>query len=128
MSLPRYLYPSGLKAAAACEESAVSSFRAKERERATGEIRPDTAQTAPRFLPRGRPELYTHFYLKELPERFHAMVDTRRMGPGERIVFEPYTREVFQEPQDWIAERDIFPDGMKDTGAYEEATITVAAE
>jgi hypothetical protein len=75
-----------------------------------------------------RPELYTHYYLKELPERFHAMVDTRRMGPGERIVFEPYTREVFQESQDWIAERDIFPDGMQGTGAYEDATISVAAE
>lgn len=56
------------------------------------------------------------------------MVNTRRRGPGERIVFEPYTREVFQESQDWIAERDIFPDGMKGTGAYEEATISVAAE
>ena len=28
--------------------------------------------------------------------RWHAIMDTRRWGPGERIVFEPYTREVFE--------------------------------
>ncbi len=39
-----------------------------------------------------RPELYTHYYINEFPERFHAMMDTRRWGPGERIVFEPYAR------------------------------------
>src|SRR5579864_299701 len=41
-----------------------------------------------------RPELYTHYYKNEFPERWHAMMDTRRWGPGERIVFEPYTRDV----------------------------------
>ena len=44
-----------------------------------------------------RPELYTHYYKKEFPDRFHAMMDTRRWGPGERIVFEPYTKEVFED-------------------------------
>ena len=39
-----------------------------------------------------RPELYTHYYKNEFPERFHATMDTRRWGPGERIVFEPYSR------------------------------------
>ena len=43
-----------------------------------------------------RPELYTHYYKAEFPERFHARMDTRRWGPGERIVFEPYTREVLR--------------------------------
>ena len=37
-----------------------------------------------------RPELHTHHYKSEFPDRFHAMMDTRRWGPGERIVFEPY--------------------------------------
>ena len=40
-----------------------------------------------------RPELYTHYYRNEFPERYHAMMDTRRWGPGERIVFETYSRE-----------------------------------
>ena len=44
-----------------------------------------------------RPELYTHYYRNEFPARFLAQMDTRRWGPGERIVFEPYTKEVFEE-------------------------------
>ena len=39
-----------------------------------------------------RPEAYTHYYQNEFPVRHHAAMDTRRWGPGERIVFEPYTR------------------------------------
>ena len=58
-----------------------------------------------------RPELYTHYYRQEFPLRFHPQMDTRRWGPGERIVFEPYTKEVYDQSIDWIAERDIFPDG-----------------
>jgi len=37
-----------------------------------------------------RPELYTHYYKNEFPDRFHKAMDTRRWGPGERLVFEPY--------------------------------------
>jgi hypothetical protein len=33
-----------------------------------------------------RPELYTHYYKNEFPDRFHAIMDPRRCGPGERIV------------------------------------------
>ena len=53
-----------------------------------------------------RPELYTHYYKKEFPLRFHEMMDTRRWGPGERIVFEPYTKEVFEESFRWIAQHE----------------------
>jgi len=70
-----------------------------------------------------RPELYTHYYLKELPARFHGRIDTGRMGPGERIVFEPYTREVFDESREWVAAHDIFPDGNLGSGDYSQATI-----
>jgi hypothetical protein len=38
-----------------------------------------------------RPERYTHYYEEEFPVRFRDQMDTRRWGPGERIVFEPYT-------------------------------------
>ena len=70
-----------------------------------------------------RPELYTHYYLRELPERFHDKVDTRSMGPGERIVFEPYTREVFDESREWVAAHDIFPEGDLGSGDYQQATV-----
>jgi hypothetical protein len=72
-----------------------------------------------------RPELYTHYYLKEFPERYHARMDTRRWGPGERLVFEPYTQEVYQEARSWIASHGIYPDGNLGGEHYEEATVSV---
>jgi hypothetical protein len=44
-----------------------------------------------------RAELYTHYYRKEFPLRFHDQMDTRGWGPGERLVFEPYSKETFEE-------------------------------
>ena len=72
-----------------------------------------------------RPELYTHYYKKEFPARFHDEMDTRRWGPGERIVFEPYTREVFEESFEWIAQRRIFPEGEMGAGKYDEAVLSL---
>jgi hypothetical protein len=59
-----------------------------------------------------RQELYTHYYRNEFPERFRNQMDTRLFGPGERIVFEPYSREIFDQSRTWVAERDIFEDGI----------------
>jgi hypothetical protein len=75
-----------------------------------------------------RPERYTHYYKNEFPDRFHAIMDTRRWGPGERIVFEPYTKEVFEESFDWIAEHKIFADNAMGAGDYDRSTISFAAE
>jgi len=72
-----------------------------------------------------RPELYTHYYKNEFPDRFHPMMDTRRWGPGERLVFEPYTKEVYEESFEWIADHHIFPDGTMGTGRYEQATLSL---
>ncbi len=74
-----------------------------------------------------RPELYTHYYKREFPTRFHAMMDTRRWGPGERIVFEPYTKQVFEESRKWIAERGIFPDGNLGSNDYEHSIVSLEA-
>jgi ABC-type nitrate/sulfonate/bicarbonate transport system substrate-binding protein len=57
-----------------------------------------------------RPDRYTHYYKNEFPKRFHRLMDTRRWGPGERIVFEKYTKETFDETFKWIAEHNIFAD------------------
>ena len=73
-----------------------------------------------------RPELYTHYYKKEFPERFLDQMDTRLFGPGERIVFEPYSREIFEASQQWIAERDIFEGGDLGDRTYGEAVVSVA--
>ena len=74
-----------------------------------------------------RPDRYTHYYKNEFPVRYHGMMDTRRWGPGERIVFEPYTREVFEETFTWIREHGIFPDENLANGAYDKS-VMVAAE
>ena len=72
-----------------------------------------------------RPELYTHHYKKEFPARFIPMMDTRRWGPGERIVFEPYTKEVFEDSFKWIRERNIFESNDMGPGRYEEACVSL---
>lgn len=73
-----------------------------------------------------RPELYTHYYKKEFPERFQDKMDPRLFGPGERIVFEPYSREIFENSQQWIAERGIFEDGNLGDRDYSEAIVSAA--
>ena len=73
-----------------------------------------------------RPEKYTHYYRKEFPARFLDQMDTRRWGPGERIVFEPYTRESFDDSQRWIAEHRIFDDGKVGSGRYDESTVSLS--
>ena len=74
-----------------------------------------------------RPELYTHYYREEFPERFRELMDTRRWGPGERLVFEPYTRETYEESFAWIAAHEIFPDGAMGAGRYEDAILDLPA-
>jgi len=73
-----------------------------------------------------RPELYTHYYKKEFPARFLDQMDTRLFGPGERLVFEPYSRETFESAQEWIAERDIFKSDDLGDRTYDNAVVSVA--
>jgi hypothetical protein len=73
-----------------------------------------------------RPELYTHYYKKEFPERFQDKMDPRLFGTGERIVFEPYSREIFENSQQWIAERGIFEDGKLGDRDYSDAVVSAA--
>ena len=75
-----------------------------------------------------RPDLYTHYYKKEFPTRFHDVMDTRRWGPGERLVFEPYTKDVFKQSFDWISEHGIFPEGAMGSGNYEDSCVTLASK
>jgi hypothetical protein len=72
-------------------------------------------------------QAYTHFYLNELPERHAKLVDVRRFGPGERIVFEPYSPEMYAATKDWIEERHIFPQEKAGDSDYAQA-VAFAAE
>ena len=53
-------------------------------------------------------------------------MDTRRWGPGERIVFEPYSREVFDESREWIREHGIFEGNDLGAKAYKDAVVSLA--
>jgi hypothetical protein len=52
---------------------------------------------------------YVHHYLKELPRRYHALIDVRTFGPGERLVFEPYTKGMYESTREWVERHAIFP-------------------
>jgi NitT/TauT family transport system substrate-binding protein len=70
---------------------------------------------------------YTHYYRNEFPERFKESMDTRSFGPGERIVFSRYTREMYDQTQKWIESWNIFDDGLTDRKSYEESVVPARA-
>jgi NitT/TauT family transport system substrate-binding protein len=67
------------------------------------------------------PERHKHHFLKEIPGRFHAMIDARRFGVGERVVFLPYTRAMFEKTQGWMHARKLFDVGAEVGVGYEQA-------
>jgi len=68
-------------------------------------------------------ELYQHYFLKELPERYHSMFDHRRAGIGERLIFEPYTKENFEKTHRWMIEWEIFPKDQLGIAEYEKVVV-----
>ncbi|MGN6791990.1 MAG: ABC transporter substrate-binding protein [Streptosporangiaceae bacterium] len=70
-----------------------------------------------------RPELYKHYHSRAVPEKYKDKVDVRSFGIGERIVFLPYTREVFDATQEWIGARDLFPEPATSAISYDQAAL-----
>ncbi|HEY7075445.1 MAG TPA: hypothetical protein VH418_08750, partial [Solirubrobacteraceae bacterium] len=66
---------------------------------------------------------FKHFWRRELPEDLREGVDVRRFGPGERIVFEPYTREMFDHTHRWMATWELFDTAAATRPRYEDAVI-----
>jgi hypothetical protein len=64
------------------------------------------------------PERYKHHHLDGIPAHLRDQVDVRGFGMGERVVFLPYTREMYERSQRWMQERRLFPD-ERPTPAYE---------
>jgi hypothetical protein len=52
-------------------------------------------------------------------------MDTRRWGPGERIVFEPYSKEIYDESFSWIAAHEIFAKDGMGSGNYERSVVSL---
>jgi NitT/TauT family transport system substrate-binding protein len=69
------------------------------------------------------PEAYKHYFLRELPERYHSKVDVRRFGPGERIIFEPYPRAAFERTRRWVDSWSLFPPEQKGNAEYDVAVV-----
>jgi ABC-type nitrate/sulfonate/bicarbonate transport system substrate-binding protein len=69
------------------------------------------------------PEAYKHYHLRAVPEKYRDQVDVRAFGTGERIVFLPYTREVFTATQEWAQSRDLLPALPSSAASYDEAAL-----
>ena len=71
-------------------------------------------------------QAYAHFYLNEVPAAYHDRIDVAAFGPGERIVFEPYSAEMYRETHRWVEERAIFAEEKVGRAAYDQAALTLA--
>ena len=70
-----------------------------------------------------QPDRYKHYHLRAVPEKYHDQVDVRAFGPGERIVFLPYSREVYTATRQWTQDRKLFPEIPPSAVSYDEATL-----
>jgi NitT/TauT family transport system substrate-binding protein len=66
---------------------------------------------------------YKHFWQRELPDDLRDGVDVRRFGPGERIVFEPYSRDMFERTHRWMERWELLDPSAVGRAAYEDAVI-----
>src|SRR3954452_19365535 len=69
------------------------------------------------------PARHKHHWTRELPTDLVAGVDVRRFGPGERIVFEPYTREMFDRTHRWLESWELLDAAAAARPRYEDAVI-----
>jgi NitT/TauT family transport system substrate-binding protein len=69
------------------------------------------------------PERYKKYWRREMPEDLAELVDVRRFGPGERIVFEPYTREMFEVTQRWMQSWNLLGTDVTTEPSFEEAVL-----
>src|SRR5215467_479987 len=67
------------------------------------------------------PEQHKHYHRRAVPEKYQEQLDVRTFGTGERIVFLPYTREVFATTQQWAQAHNLFPESP--AAGYDEAAL-----
>ena len=68
-------------------------------------------------------EAYKKYWAREMPEDLLALVDVNRFGPGERIVFEPYTREMYDTTQRWMDAHNLL-DLNDSASRYADVVLT----
>jgi NitT/TauT family transport system substrate-binding protein len=69
------------------------------------------------------PDRYKRYWLREMPEDLAKDADVRRFGPGERMVFEPYTRDMFDRTHRWMESWQLFDSGSGERPSYEQAIL-----
>ncbi|HEY6278150.1 MAG TPA: hypothetical protein VIX86_17680 [Streptosporangiaceae bacterium] len=69
------------------------------------------------------PDRYKHYWLREMPGDIQRLVDVRRFGPGERIVTEPYTREMFELTHRWLRAWDLLDPAASPRPDYAQAVL-----
>lgn len=70
------------------------------------------------------PHRYTRHWAREMPEDLIKLVDVRRFGPGERVVGQAYTRDMFERTQGWMREWDLLDGADPALARYEESVLT----
>jgi NitT/TauT family transport system substrate-binding protein len=66
---------------------------------------------------------YTRHWAREMPADLLELVDVRRFGPGERLVPQPYTREMFERTQGWLREWGPLDLSDPDGARYDETVL-----
>ena len=69
------------------------------------------------------PEKYKHYFEQDVPQRYKDLVDVRAFGTAERIVFEPYTREIYEKTHRWMVDLQIFPSEQVGDADYSTAVL-----
>ena len=69
------------------------------------------------------PERYKHYFERDIPDCYKELVDVRAFSTGERIVFEPYTREIYEKTHRWMLELQIFPADQVGEADYNQAVL-----
>lgn len=68
-------------------------------------------------------EKYREYFLTLVPDKYRDQVDVRAFSPGKRIVFEPYTKEVYDSTHQWMESINIFPEAQLGHADYEDAIL-----
>ena len=66
---------------------------------------------------------YTRHWAREMPADLLELVDVRRFGPGERVVPQPYTREMFERTQGWMRGWGLLDRTDPDGARYDQTVL-----
>lgn len=69
------------------------------------------------------PERYKHYFEPDVPDRYKQLVDVRAFGLAERLVFEDYTRDMYERTHRWMLDLQIFPQDQSGTAEFDKAVL-----